>query len=102
MTVPIREPEQIRQDSARKLRSVRISDHFQAIFGCLLDEDGTTLRLIGMQITPDGHLLVLCEAMTNAVRDQRQLRSAKSPCVKCVDDFVLVFGRWVWQESSAD
>jgi len=30
---PIREPDQIRQDCARKLRSVQISEHFQAISG---------------------------------------------------------------------
>lgn len=36
MTDPaIREPEQIHQDTARKLRHVRVSDHFQAIIGCL-------------------------------------------------------------------
>jgi hypothetical protein len=30
---PIREPDQIRQDAARKLRQVEISDHFRAILG---------------------------------------------------------------------
>jgi len=39
---PIREPGQIRQDCARKLRAVQVSDHFQAILGCLLGEDWTT------------------------------------------------------------
>lgn len=58
---PIREPDQIRQDCARKLRQVQISDHFQAILGCLLDEDWTTPRLVEMVITPDGHLLGRCE-----------------------------------------
>lgn len=58
---PIREPDQIRQDCARKLRQVQVSDHFQAILGCLLDEDWTTPRLIEMVITPDGHLLGRCE-----------------------------------------
>ena len=57
----IREPEEIRQDAARKLRSVSVSDHFQAILGCLLGEDWTTPRLIEMVITPDGHLLGRCE-----------------------------------------
>jgi hypothetical protein len=57
---PIREPNQLRQDCARKLRQVQISDHFQAILGCLLDEDWTTPRLIEMVITPDGHLLSRC------------------------------------------
>jgi hypothetical protein len=58
---PIREPDQIRRDCARKLRPVQISDHFQAILGCLLGEDWTTPRLEEMVITPDGHLLGRCE-----------------------------------------
>ena len=52
MTAPIREPDQIRQDAARKLRSVSVSDHFQAVLGCLLDEDWTTPRLVEMAIRP--------------------------------------------------
>ena len=39
MTAPIREPDEIRQQAARKLRSVTISDHFQPILGFLLNED---------------------------------------------------------------
>lgn len=58
---PIREPNQIRQDCSRKLRAVQVSDHFQAILGCLLQEDWTTPRLTEMVITPDGHLLGRCE-----------------------------------------
>jgi hypothetical protein len=58
---PIREPNQIRQDCARKLRAVQVSDHFQAILGFLLDEDWTTPRLVEMVITPDGHLLGRCD-----------------------------------------
>jgi hypothetical protein len=57
----IREPDQIRQDCARKLRQVQISDHFRAILGCLLEEDWTTPRLVEMVITPDGHTLGRCE-----------------------------------------
>lgn len=34
--LPTREPDQIRRDCARKLREVEVSDHFQAILGCLL------------------------------------------------------------------
>ena len=59
--LPIREPDEIRQSCARKLRVVQVSDHFQAIIGCLLDEDWTTPRLIEMVITPDGHVLGRCE-----------------------------------------
>lgn len=42
MPAPIREPDQIRQDAACKLRSVGFSDHFQAILG----EAWTTPRLV--------------------------------------------------------
>jgi len=58
---PIREPDQIRQDCARKLRAVQVSDHFQAILGCLLGEDWTTPRLIEMVVSPDGHVLDRCD-----------------------------------------
>ncbi len=61
----IREPEQIRQDAASKLRAVQVSDHFQAILGCLLGEDWTTPRLVEMVITPDGHMLGRCEGETS-------------------------------------
>ncbi len=62
MTDPaIREPDQIRRDCARKLQAVEVSDHFQAILGCLLGEDWTTPRLIEIVITPDGHLLGRCD-----------------------------------------
>lgn len=61
MNSSIREPDQIRHDAARKLRSVEISDHFQAILSCLLDEDWTTPRLVEMVITPDGHLIGRCQ-----------------------------------------
>ena len=57
----IREPEQIRDDCVRKLQAVKVSDHFQAILGCLLGEDWTTPRLNEMVITPDGHLLGRCD-----------------------------------------
>ena len=63
--IPSREPEQIRQDAARKLRAVQVSDHFQAILGCLLDEDWTTPRLVEMVITPDGHMLGRCDDDTS-------------------------------------
>jgi hypothetical protein len=63
MTEPIiREPEDIRRDCARKLRTVQVSEHFQAILGCLLGEDWTTPRLVEMVITPDGHLLGRCDS----------------------------------------
>ena len=59
--IPIPEPDQIRQDCARKLRTVQVSDHFQAILGCTLGEDLTTPQLVEMVITTDGHLLGRCD-----------------------------------------
>ena len=59
--LPIRELEQIRADCSRKLREVQVSEHFQAILGCLLNEDWTTPRLIEMVINPDGQLLGRCD-----------------------------------------
>lgn len=59
--LPIRDPDQIRQDCAHKLRAVEVSARFQAILGCLLGEDWTTPRLVEMVITPDGHLLGRCD-----------------------------------------
>lgn len=64
MNLPIREPNQIRHDAARKLKAIQVSDHFQSILGCLLDEDWTTPRLVEMVISPDGHLLGRCEDQT--------------------------------------
>lgn len=58
---PIRDPELVRRDCARKLRAVQVSDHFQAILGCLLGEDWTTPRLVEMVVTPDGHLIGRCD-----------------------------------------
>ena len=55
------ESDQIRQDRARKLRRVQVSEQFQAIMGCILGEDWTTPSLQEIQITPDGHLLGQCE-----------------------------------------
>ena len=61
---PIREPDQIRQDAARKLRSVKISGHFQAILGCLLGEDWTTPRLLEMMIVQKGHMIGRCDGQS--------------------------------------
>ena len=69
---PIREPDQIRQDCARKLRGVQVSDHFQAILGCLLGEAWTTPRLVEMVITPDGQTeveLTSYDAWRSAIED---------------------------------
>ena len=59
--LPIREPNQIRQDCVRKLLEIEVSEHFQAILGCLLEENWTTPRLIEMVINPNGQLLGRCD-----------------------------------------
>lgn len=58
---PLREPEQIRQDCARKLRSVETSDMFIAVLGGLLGEDWGTPRIEELRITPDRCLLARVE-----------------------------------------
>jgi hypothetical protein len=58
---PIREPNQIRLETARKLAVVQVSDHFRAILGCLLGESWTSPRLVEMVVTSDGHLLGRCD-----------------------------------------
>jgi hypothetical protein len=60
---PNREPSQLPLDCARKLRPVQVSDHFQAILGCLLAEDWPTHRLVESVITPDGYLLGRCDSL---------------------------------------
>ena len=54
---PIREPDEIRKDCARKLASVEVSDMFSAILGSLLGEDWAKPRIEEMRITPDRCLL---------------------------------------------
>jgi hypothetical protein len=53
----MREPEDIRYDCSEKLRVVQVSDHFQAILGCMLGEDWTSPRIVELVITSDGHLV---------------------------------------------
>lgn len=60
---PIREPEQIRRDVARKVKLVQVSDQFTAILACLVGEKGwTTPELAELVATPDGMLLGRCES----------------------------------------
>ena len=59
---PIREPEQIRLDVSRKVRSVQVSDQFTAILACLVGEKGwTTPVLAELVATSDGMLLCLAK-----------------------------------------
>jgi hypothetical protein len=51
------EPEQIRKKCAGSLRAMNISNYFQAIYGCLLGEHATTLRLVELGVTQNGLLV---------------------------------------------
>lgn len=57
----IRKPHEIRNDCARKLRSVETSGMFSAILGCLLGEYWSTPKIEELQITPDRCLLARVE-----------------------------------------
>jgi hypothetical protein len=50
---PLREPEQIRSECARKLRSVETGGMFTAILGCLLGEDWAMPSIEELRLTPD-------------------------------------------------
>lgn len=62
---PIREPDDIRRDCARKLASVETSGMFSAILGGLLGEDWSTPRIEELRITPDRCLLARVEGESN-------------------------------------
>ena len=57
----IREPDQIRQDCAAKLRVVNTSGMFTAILACLLDEDWTDPKIEQLAMTHDRCLLARAE-----------------------------------------
>ncbi len=57
----LRETVQTRKSSAIKACDAQVSDHFRAIFGCLLNEDSASPRLVEMLITPDGKLVGRCD-----------------------------------------
>ena len=57
----LRDPEEIRQDCARKLRPVETGGMFTAILGSLLGEDWSTPKIDEMRITPDRCLLARVE-----------------------------------------
>jgi hypothetical protein len=58
---PIREPDQIRQDCATKVRKIDTSPMFTAILACLLDEDWTKPRILQLCMTHDRCLLARTE-----------------------------------------
>ena len=57
----IREPEQIRQDCARKIGKVETSGMFTAILGCLLNEEWATPKIEDLYLSPDHCLLARTE-----------------------------------------
>ena len=60
----LREPEQIREDCAAKLKNIETSAKFSAILACLLDEDWTTPRILQLCMTHDRCLLARKEGDT--------------------------------------
>ena len=61
---PIREPNQIRQDCANKLRLIQVGSHLRAILCCILGESWTVPKLVQLRITPRGNLLGRCKGDT--------------------------------------
>ena len=57
----IREPDDIRRDCARKLRSVETSGMFTALLGYLVGEDWATPRIEELRISPDRCILARVE-----------------------------------------
>lgn len=49
----MREPEQIRQKCASKLRTVGFAEHYQAILGCVLREKFAERQPVALSITAD-------------------------------------------------
>jgi hypothetical protein len=52
----IREPEQIRQACALKLRQVETNRSFKAILACLLGEEWTKPRIVELRLSPERNL----------------------------------------------
>jgi hypothetical protein len=62
---PIREPDDIRRDCARKLAAVEVSGMFSGILGCLLGEDWSSPKIEELRITPDRCLLARVDGATS-------------------------------------
>ena len=57
----IREPEEIRQDCALKVRQVETNRSFRAILACLLGEEWTKPRILELRLTAERTLLARLE-----------------------------------------
>jgi hypothetical protein len=57
----IREPEQIRQDCALKIKLFDTNQSFRAILACLLGEKWTRPRILELRLTPERTLLARVE-----------------------------------------
>jgi hypothetical protein len=57
----IREPDQIRQDCALKVKRVETNQSFQAILACLLGESWTKPRIVELRLTSERTLLARTE-----------------------------------------
>ena len=84
----MREPEEIRQDCARKLSSVETSGQFTAILGCLLGEDWSTPRIEERYPTPDHCLLARVEGQVS----HQQFLGAEQDLVRNVHGVAQVAG----------
>ena len=56
-----REPDQIRQDCARKLRTVVLAEHYRAVMGCLLTEKMTERQPTDLTVSKDEEISGPCE-----------------------------------------
>jgi hypothetical protein len=57
MPHPMRMPEFLRRDCARKLKSIETSNIFRAILGSLLEEDWTTPNIVELRFSTDRRLM---------------------------------------------
>jgi hypothetical protein len=84
----LRDPDQIRQDCARKLRSVETSGMFAAILGCLLGEDWSEPRIAELRLTPDRCLLARVEGEASF----KAFRGAEADLIRNVHGVAEVAG----------
>jgi hypothetical protein len=83
-----RMPQQIRNDCARKLRSIKKTGTFTAILGSLLDEDWTMPNVEDLRITRD-HQLV---ARTSGQTKFKAFRCAEAGLIRDIHDIAAVAG----------
>jgi hypothetical protein len=85
--LPIREPEQIRQDCAAKIRPIETSGMFTAILGCLLRENWAEPRIEEMIVT-DKCLL----ARTNGQATHKLMLGAEEDLIRNIHGIAKAAG----------